>query len=202
MKMSFALRDVALRNSRTAVEQTSDEALIESIARGDQRAMATLFARHNVRIFRFVMHRVGDATSAEDIVNDVFHEVWRHAGSFKGDSRVSTWLLAIARFKAISAARHHVEDQLDDDYAKTLEDPAQDAEAALNELDRSAILQKCLRQLPPEQHEVLDLVYYHGKSVAEVATITAASPGTVKSRMFYARKHLADLCRAEDIRSA
>ena len=86
-------------------EASSDEALVRRIARGDQLAMRTLFARHQVRAYRFVLRIVRDEMLAEDVISDVFLDVWRQAGAFEGRATVSTWLLAIARNKAASALR-------------------------------------------------------------------------------------------------
>jgi len=80
----------------------SDGALIKAISAGDQSAMRTLYVRHNARIFRFIAHLVTDTSRAEDLVSEVFIDVWRHAGSFEGRSQVSTWILSIARFKTLS----------------------------------------------------------------------------------------------------
>ena len=87
------------------MQTTSDEALIGRIAAGDKLAMQVLFARHHVRVYRFVLRLVGDASRAEDLINDVFLDVWRTADKFEARSQVSTWLLAIARYKALSALR-------------------------------------------------------------------------------------------------
>jgi RNA polymerase sigma factor (sigma-70 family) len=81
----------------------SDEALMKAIATGDQSAMRTLYARHNVRIYHFIARLVTDAGRAEDLVSEVFIDVWRQADRFEGRSQVSTWILSIARFKALSA---------------------------------------------------------------------------------------------------
>src|SRR6516162_5489107 len=82
------------------MQATSDEALIARIASGDRLAMQVLFARHDVRIYRFVLRLVRDQSKAEDLISEVFLDVWRQADRFEGRSTVSTWLLAIARFKA------------------------------------------------------------------------------------------------------
>src|SRR5262249_11493871 len=95
-------------------QATSDEASLSAIANGDQRAMRVLYARHHVRVYRFILRLTQDRSLAEDIVSDVFIDVWRQAGSFKGKSRVFTWVLAIARHKALSALRAHADAQLDD----------------------------------------------------------------------------------------
>src|SRR5947208_1021720 len=118
---------------------------------------------------------------------------WRQAASFKGRASVSTWLLAIARYKALSARRRRIDAELDARIASTIADPADDPEAALQKKNRSELLRDSLAQLSPKHGEVIDLVYYHGKSVKEVADIVGVAEATVKTRMFYARKKLAEL---------
>jgi RNA polymerase sigma-70 factor, ECF subfamily len=175
---------------------TSDEALLGAIAAGDQRAMQVLYARHHVRVYRFVLRLTQDRSLAEDVVSEVFLDVWRRAGGFKGKSQVSTWMLAIARYKALSALRAHSDAQLDEHAAVSVIDPADDAETTMSKRDRSAIVQQCLSQLSALHREVLDLVYYHEKSVDEVAEIVGAPANTVKTRMFYARKRMQALLEA------
>jgi len=174
----------------------SDEPLIGAIAADDRRAMQALYARHNVRIYRFVLRLTNDSSLAEDIVSEVFIDVWRGAEGFKVKSRVSTWMLAIARHKTLSALRRRSDEQLDEDAAAAIADPADDAETTANNRDRSAIVQQCLSQLSALHREVLDLVYYHEKSVDEVAEIVGAPVNTVKTRMFYARKRMQTLLEA------
>jgi RNA polymerase sigma-70 factor, ECF subfamily len=172
------------------IEDTSDEALIGAIAGGDRRAMHVLYVRHNVRVYRFARRLTADAALAEDIVSDVFFDVWRRAGAFKAKSRVSTWLLGIARNKAVSALRSRRHAQLDDRTAIAIADPAEDAETMLEHRTRTATIRDCLSQLSAIHREVLDLVYYHEKSVKEVAEIVGAPASTVKTRMFHARKRM------------
>ncbi len=176
--------------------QKLDETLLELIAAGDRFAMQVLFQRHNVRVYRFVLRLSGNAAAAEEIVSEVFLEVWRHAATFQAKCQVTTWLLTIARHKAISALRRRSEAPLDDEMAATIVDPCEDAEAALDRKDRSKLIRACLARLSPLHREIIDLVYYHDKSVDEVAGIVGAPKSTVKTRMFYARSHLAKLLRA------
>ncbi len=179
------------------MEATSDERLIRRIAAGDRLAMQTLFARHHVRLYRFVLRLVRDPSTAEDLISDVFLDVWRQAGRFEGRSKASTWLLSIARFKALSALRRRHDEQLDEQAAAAIEDPADDPHAALEKTDRGLALRRCLAALSLEHREIVDLIYYHEKSVQEVAAIVGIPEGTVKTRMFHARKRLAELLRAQ-----
>src|SRR5204863_8263374 len=120
-----------------ATETFSDEKLMRRIANGDQLAMRTLFARHRVAIFRWLLRLMRDEALAEDLLSDVFLDVWRKAASFAGRSSVSTWLLAIARYKALSARRRRPDAELDETIASTVADPADDPEVVLQKKDRS-----------------------------------------------------------------
>ena|SRR5215469_16416726 len=177
----------------------SDEVLIGRIAQGDRLAMQVLFARHQVRVYRFVLRLVGNQTAAEDLVSEVFLDVWRQAGRFEGRAAVSTWLLAIARFKALSSIRRKPEEELNEETVEAIEDESDDPEVSIQKKDKSAALRKCLEALSPEHREVIDLVYYHEKSVQEVAEIVGIPEATVKTRMFYARKRLSELLKAAGI---
>jgi RNA polymerase sigma-70 factor (ECF subfamily) len=199
MRLAFTRAGSAAASaSARAVTKTSssDDILIKRIAAGDQLAMRTLFARHRVPLYRFVLRMVPDAALAEDILSDVFFDVWRQASRFEGRSAVSTWLLSIARFKAFSALRRRREAELDGEVASAIADPADDPEVAMEKKSTGELLRRSLASLPPEQGAVIDLVYYHGKTVAEVADIVGANEATVKTRMFYARRKLAELVKA------
>jgi Sigma-70 region 2 len=97
-----------------SAQDRSDQALIRTIAGGDRRAMQVLYARHHVRVYRFVLRLTNDASLAEDLVSEVFLGVWRHAGGFEGKSQVATWMLSIARHKAFSALKRRPHEQLSD----------------------------------------------------------------------------------------
>jgi RNA polymerase sigma-70 factor (ECF subfamily) len=176
-----------------AREASSDEELIRRIAHGEQLAMRTLFARHRVALHRWLLRLVGDEALAEDLLSEVFLDVWRQAAAFEARSSVSTWLLAIARYKALSARRRRTDVELDEEIASTVADPADDPERVLQKKNRAQLLRHSLGRLSPEHGEVIDLVYYHGRSVREVAEIVGVPEATVKTRMFYARKRLAEL---------
>jgi RNA polymerase sigma-70 factor, ECF subfamily len=172
-----------------------DRALIESIAGGDKRAMQVLYARHSVRIYRFIEHLMGNSSVAEDLVSDVFLDAWHHANGFEAKSRVSTWLLAIARHKAFSELRRRSHEQLDEHTTESIEDPADNPEITMHKTVRSAIIRKCLGQLSSAHREVMNLVYYQDKSIEHAAKIVGVPTNTVKTRMFYGRRQLAELLR-------
>jgi len=182
---------------QTAADNTSsDETLITRIAGGDELAMRTLFARHQVRLYRFLVRIVRDETLAEDLLSDVFLDVWRQAAQFEARAAVSTWLLAIGRYKALSALRRRTDVELNDEMASTIADPADDPEILLQKRDSGEVLRQCVAALSPAQAQIIDLVYYHEKSVSDVAEIVGIPEATVKTRMFYARRKLAELVQA------
>ena len=199
MSMSYTTGRLYNITDRGQASDTSDLALLRSISAGDKHAMQTLFACHNVRVFRFLLRFVADRAAAEDLVSEVFLDVWRQAGRFKGRSQVTTWLLAIARYKALSTLQRRSIEELGEDVAAAIEDPHDNPEVMNQNRQTSETLLDCLKELSPAHREVIDLVYYHEKSIDQVAEITGIPPNTVKTRMFYARKRIAELMAAQGI---
>ena len=151
-----------------AEQSTTDVMLMRRIAQGDQLAMRTLFARHQLRVYRFVLRLVRNEAMAEDIVSDVFLDVWRQAGRFEARSTVATWLLAMARYKALSAMRQRTGVELDADTMANIPDPADGPEATLQQKSDAQALRAGLSQLSRAHAEVVDLVYYHGKTISKL----------------------------------
>jgi RNA polymerase sigma-70 factor, ECF subfamily len=177
----------------SAPQTSSDEVLIERIAAGDKLAMQVLFARHRTAVYRWLLRLVGDGALAEDLLSEAFLDVWRQADRFESRSSASTWIMSIARHKALSARRRRTEAALDENIVNSIADPADDPETVLQQKTRDARLRQAVACLSREHREIIDLVYYHEKSVAECATILHIPAATVKTRMFYARKKLAEL---------
>ncbi len=195
MQSTFAISTGSAARGIIAAQATSDEMLLEGIASGERTAMHVLYARHNVRVFRFILRIVGDASVAEDLVSQVFLDVWRTAGQFEGRSQVSTWMLAIARFKALTALRNRRHEDIDQEEVLQIADGGDTPETSMDRSQTSATLRKAIAKLSPAHREIIDLVYYHEKSVEEVGQIIGIPQATVKTRMFYARKHLAELLK-------
>jgi RNA polymerase sigma-70 factor (ECF subfamily) len=197
MSIAFTHQGSAAAAPATAAgAPSSDEMLVARIADGDRLAMQTLFARYRTPVYRWLLRLVGNETVAEDLLSDVFLDVWRQAGRFQARSAVSTWLLAIARFKALSARRGRKNADLDETIEATVADSADNPEVVLQKKSRDQFVRTALTTLSPEHREIIDLVYYHDKSVDECAQILGVPSGTVKTRMFYARKKLAEMVQA------
>ena len=177
----------------TAGEYSSDEMLVERIAAGDKIAMQVLFARHRTNVYRWLFRFVGNETVAEDLLSDVFFDVWQQAGRFEGRAAVTTWLLSIARFKALSARRRRTDAELDETIETTVADSADNPEVALQKKSRSELVRAAMMKLSADHRDIIDLVYFHENSVEDCAMILNIPVATVKTRMFYARKKLAEL---------
>jgi RNA polymerase sigma-70 factor (ECF subfamily) len=178
----------------------SDDDLLKRIRAGEQLALKTLYGRHHVKIFRFAMRLLRNESSAEDVVSEVFVDVWRNATNFEGRSEASTWLLAIARNKAYSMMRRvRKEEELDDEAAEVIEDISDTPEVILQKQNKGDLLRACLQKLSAPHREVMSLIYYHDKSIEDVAKIVGVPEGTVKTRMFHARKRLSEIAKAAGI---
>jgi len=192
-----ASHEVAFAGTSRAMA-VSDESLLAEISSGSKLAMRNLYLRHERRVFRFIMRMLGDRSVAEEVLSEVFFEVWKKAGQFEGRSSASTWLLGIARHKALTAAavKSRPAESLDGAAAMNVVDPTLDPDAAMLERERHVILRRCLKALSPEHREIIDLVYYQEKTIRQIADLLVIPENTVKTRMFYARKRLAALVEA------
>jgi RNA polymerase sigma-70 factor (ECF subfamily) len=202
MRVNQAVSAAPPVKAHANANEASDEALVGLIAQRDKRALQSLYSRHHVRVYRFALRFLNDEAAAEDAVSEVFIDVWRQAERFEGRSQVTTWLLAIARNKALSVLRRRSAEELDDEVAEFIEDPSDNPEIAMQKTQRASMLQDCLTQLSPAHREIVDLVYYHEKTVEEVAAIIDVPANTVKTRMFYARKRIGELMAAKGINRA
>jgi RNA polymerase sigma-70 factor, ECF subfamily len=188
--------------ARSAKAETSDAVLLSLVAQGERDALELLFRRHHARVFRFLTRLVDNEAVAEELVSEVFLEVWRHAGAFAARSQVSTWLLSIARHKALSVLRRRSAEELDEETAELIEDPADDPEVALQKAQRSEILRGVIEQLSPPQRQIVDLVYYREQTIDDVAASLGIPLATVKTRLFYARKRMGELLAARGLTPA
>ncbi len=176
--------------------------LVAQVASGDEEALRQLYLAYRPRLRRYLWHQLGgDTASVEEALQDVFLAVWRTAGGYRAEARVSTWLYQIAHYTALSARRRLARyadslrlDAATDDDAEpngtnnVAYDVAYDAcdDIVLNRL----ILDDALGRLSPKHREALALVFQHGFSLDEAAQILDVPAGTVKSRLSYARKAL------------
>ncbi|HVL56745.1 MAG TPA: sigma-70 family RNA polymerase sigma factor [Burkholderiaceae bacterium] len=132
-----------------------------------------------------------DADTAESVMVDTLYEVWQHPDRFRGDSRLSTWVLGIAKYKILSALRSRpVEHEDISDYEERIEDDAPSVLTELEARQRAELIQRCLQSLNDAQRECLHLVFFEELPLAEVARLQSVPEGTVKTRLFHGRRNL------------
>ncbi len=172
---------------------------VQQIARGDRDAFEKLYAAYHVRLFRYLFRMVGETSLAEELTNDVMVQAWKSAVKFRGDSKASTWLFAIARNKALNELRRRQPVTVDIEVATTVAASTQSPEESVSRDDLQKTMKEAIAQLSPDHREVIDLTFYHGLSYQEIAAIMECPLNTVKTRMFYARKRLQELLEGQGI---
>jgi RNA polymerase sigma-70 factor (ECF subfamily) len=179
----------------------SDEVLIARYVRGDGEAFATLYRRHELRVWRYLERNVGNRATAEELMQEVWFAVARDVEGWRPRARFTTWLFTIARNRmvdALRARRPQVSlDVVGHEDAAVVEQLTADAGAgplaATEARDQAVALKAALTRLAPEQRDALLLQLEGDLSVEEVAAITGAGFETVKSRLRYARTQLRQL---------
>lgn len=176
-------------------DEIQDSELLKRIANRDRKAIQVLFTRHQLPVFRFLTRLVKNESVAEELVNETFMEVWRGANKFEGRSKPSTWIFAIARYKALSVLRKRSDEEMDENAVTKIVDQSDNPEITTMKGNKADKLRQCLELLSTEHREVVDLVYYHEKSIDEISTIIGVAAGTVKTRLFHARKRLSGILK-------
>ena len=180
-------------------ESADDNELMALIASADEAAMRTLFIRHQSRVFCFINRMLRNEAVADELANEVFLEVWRGARNFQGRSSATTWLLAIAHNRSVNVLRKRHEQAWNEDDATQLPDLHDDPEVVTQKADKGALLRKCSDALSPLHREIIDIVYYHEMTIKEASEVLAVPEGTVKARLFKARKRLEELLEAAGV---
>ena len=144
-------------------------------------------------MFGYLFRLVDSADSAEELTTDVMLEVWKSAKRFRGESRVSTWVIGIARYKALSSLRKTGLEWADVEEASALPDRAALQDEKLVQSSMRETILAALRKLSQKHREVMELTYYHDFTCEEIAEILDCPRNTVKTRMFHARKQLKEL---------
>ena len=170
---------------------SSDATLVEKLPfdrSGDE--LRELYRRYASELFGFATSALGDRELAEEVVQDVFAQLWRHAGDYdQRRASVRTWLYAIARNRIIDAHRRAAArpKRADDDASL---DTAAEMDAALDHAVLRWQVTAALARLSPAHREVIRLAHYGGLTMREISERTGVPLGTVKSRTSYALRHL------------
>ncbi len=167
--------------------------LLARIAKEDQSAFKELYKAFSRKVFAYVLNMVNDHARAEEILVDTMYEVWRQPQRFRGGAQFSTWLIGIARNKALMVYRARRPDEVHgdlDDIAETHASDTPDGFAQLAERQRADGVKHCMERLSEEHRECMHLVFFEGLSVAEIADVQHCPEGTVKTRLFHARQKI------------
>lgn len=167
------------------VVQTSDADLLQNIARGDEQALALLYDRYRTILFGLLMRILSNRAEAEDVLQEVFLQVWQRAGNFdETRGKPFTWLVTLTRSRAIDKIRAL------GSRSRTVEEATREAEDVIFDAEENAIIAQrgevvraALNQLSEEQRQVLVLAYFDGFSQSEIAEKLSSPLGTVKTRM-------------------
>jgi RNA polymerase sigma factor (sigma-70 family) len=184
----------ARRSSGTAAPQTDadDRQLVLRICRHELPAFETLYRRYHPRLARFLHRMLRPDHLIEEVLNDTLLVVWNQADRFNGQSKVSTWIFAIAYRKALKAIDRHDEPMpspLDED-EQPAADFAERPEERMSLAQARVAISAALRTLSSDQRAAVELTYFQGFSYPEIAQIVDCPTDTVKTRMFHARKRL------------
>jgi RNA polymerase sigma-70 factor (ECF subfamily) len=171
---------------------SGDAVLIDRIAALEDAALNELYALYGQRMMAYALRLTQDRATAEDVVQDSLVAVWRSAGRYRGEGRVIAWLLGIVHHTAMKALRHPHR-PLSETMAETLTTTAPSPEEQIEADERAAWVRRGLQSLSPNHRAALELVFYHGLSLAEAAEVCGCPVGTIKSRLSYARRYLRDV---------
>jgi RNA polymerase sigma-70 factor (ECF subfamily) len=163
--------------------------LLEKIRRGDRGAFEALYRAYHPRLTRFLLRLVRRPQLVEEALNDTLMVVWQRPDSFHGGSKLSTWIFAIAYRKAMKALGRFDDPREDPDgFERADEGPGPEDNSA--GVLRRDLLARAMDELSPAHRAVVDLTYYHELDYNEIARILDCPVGTVKTRMFHARRQL------------
>jgi RNA polymerase sigma-70 factor (ECF subfamily) len=183
------MSDAAVMNAADAdVEARS---LLDDIAGGDQRALENFYRAYHGAVYQFALRLVRNPADAAELVNETMLEVWKAAASYRGGSRVKTWLLSIVSHRAVDQLRRkqrhsgsvEIEDDLVDEAACALPDVLAGAENARH-------VRACIERLPERQRQVVHLTFFEQLAYPEIAQVLDVPTGTVKTRMMHAKARL------------
>lgn len=174
-----------------------DWMVVRAMANGDTAALDELYTRHGSAVLGFLNARLSDRQLAEEVLQDVMLAAWDHAASFREESKVRTWLLAIARNRAINSQRKRRVQQVElSESFQFSSDETGPLEHVVKQSERD-LVREGIRQLPDQYREVLTLVFYHQLTGPEAAEVIGVSVGTIKSRLHRAKEMLRRVLRSE-----
>lgn len=198
---NFILSTVISSQGTRSIPMTPSELDLDCmrrIASGDDSALRALYAAYGQRLYSYALRITGDAAQAEDVLQDVLVTLWRRAGDYRGQGRLIAWLLTIVHHTALKSLRHpsiEISDEIEATWPSCAESP----EIQVQDGQRCEWVRRALQSLSPDHRAVLELVFYQGLCLQEVADVCGCPLGTVKSRLSYARQHLHGVLSRQDV---
>jgi len=188
MKQALQLPRVTQSIDVSMTSQEHDFNLIRRIVAGEENAMRELYAAHSQHLYAYALRLTNDPAAAEDVMQETLITAWRTASKFRGEGRLIAWLLGIVHHNAMKALRHIAQplDVIEETMPEVNDSPEELAETG----EMKRWIRQGLKSLSTEHRAVLELVFYQGLSLNEVAEVCKCPLGTVKSRLSYARQHL------------
>jgi len=159
--------------------------LLARVARKDDASFQRLYEEFAKRVFRYALTLLRDQHLAEEVVQETMITVWDKASTYVGSSRVSTWIFGIARHKSYDILKKEKKGGRMDEIASVIDDPAP-------AIERQGHVRTAIDNLPPDQREIIFLTFYENLPYKAIADLLDIPEGTVKSRMYYAKKNLAE----------
>jgi RNA polymerase sigma factor (sigma-70 family) len=171
------------------LERDSDQRLIALVREQDRAAFEELYRKYQTRLARFVGNLVRQPQIVEEVLDDTLMVVWEKATDFKGESKLSTWIFAIAYRKAMKAMRRY-DAPMEDHHAENRACDEAGPDDAFGQARLHRLLRHAMEELSPDHRSVVELTYFQDLSYREIAEIMDCPVDTVKTRMFYARRLL------------
>ncbi len=190
MKFDIDLRTADRHvNVRPPMSEPTLADLLRRTAQKDRAAFSALYDLLEGPLYRFLRSRLNDPFEAADISHEVFLELWNNASRFEGRSSVKTWVFGIAYRKAMDVHRRSARVEYSDSLPDT-EDDSPDSEACMIAVEQGTHVRACLEALKPDHRSAIELAFFDDLSYREIAEITDTPEGTVKTRVFHAKKLL------------
>ncbi len=182
---------IEYKRTNQAIEE--EKGWLAEISRGEEEAFRRLFLRYQAGLVRYLERMLHNLEKAEEVFQETMIEVWKKAKSFDGRSSPATWVYSIARHKAMDRLRQKGEELVDPEEFSHIPNTQPDVSQIVEQKDLAEKIQKVLKRLSQVHREVIELTYYQGYSIEEIAKITGCPEGTVKTRMFNARRQIKEL---------
>ena len=193
-RMGNAIAQAGLIYDELPMDASADEDLVAACKAGDEAAFRSLYVNHRSEVHRIVFRMLGPTSDLEDVIQDVFLQVHRSIGGFRGTSKFSTWLHRVAVNVTLQHLRRkkttpqsHTDERLEERKAADHESPKTPHDEAETQ-DRLAAVYRTLDQLSPKKRAVLVMHDMQGMSAQEIADVVGSPVFTVRTRLFYARR--------------